>query len=74
MKLFVTSLLIGLALGAPKSIEKDLETVPYTIVATHHVGDDSVSKDNTFKIPTCNRKSMAGSVIQATGTMKLRMA
>merc|ERR1711978_769982 len=41
MKLFVTSLLIGLALGAPKSIEKDLETVPYTIVATHHVGDDS---------------------------------
>merc|ERR1711988_137469 len=41
MKLFVTSLLIGLALGAPKIIEKDLETVPYTIVATHHVGDDS---------------------------------
>merc|ERR1711978_540851 len=41
MKLFVASLLVGLALGAPKSIEKDLETVPYTIVATHHVGDDS---------------------------------
>merc|ERR1712062_306235 len=41
MKLFVTSLLIGLALGAPKSIEKDLETVPYTIVATHNVGDNS---------------------------------
>ena len=55
MKLIVTSLLIGLALGAPKSIEKDLETVPYTIVATHHVGDNSVSKDNTFTIPTCNQ-------------------
>merc|ERR1711936_212583 len=46
MKLFVTSLLIGLALGAPKSFKKDLETVPYTIVATHYVGDDSFEERN----------------------------
>ena len=26
-----------------KNVKEDLETVPYTVVATHHVGQDSVS-------------------------------
>ena len=42
MKFFVATLFIGLALGAPKGSQK-YETVPYTVVATHHVGDQSVS-------------------------------
>merc|ERR1712203_1293435 len=41
MKFFVATLVIGLALGAPKGSQKDIETVPYTVVATHHVGDQS---------------------------------
>ena len=43
MKFFVATLFIGLALGAPQGSQKDLETAPYTVVATHHVGDQSVS-------------------------------
>ena len=44
MKFFVATLFIGLALGAPQGSQKDrYETVPYTVVATHHVGDQSVS-------------------------------
>ena len=50
MKLFVASLIVGLALGAPQNSKKDLETVPYTVVATHHAGDSSVSKINTVII------------------------
>merc|ERR1719264_657235 len=46
MKFFVATLFIGLALGAPKGIKKDLETVPYTVVATHHVGDQSFEERN----------------------------
>ena len=42
MKFFVATLFIGLALGAPQGSQK-YETVPYTVVATHHVGDQSVS-------------------------------
>merc|ERR1712241_8638 len=37
MKLFISSLLIGLALGAPQVREK-YETAPYKVVATHYVG------------------------------------
>ena len=29
-----------------KNVKEDLETVPYTVVATHHVGQDSVSFDS----------------------------
>ena len=32
-----------------KNVKADLETVPYTVVATHHVGQDSVSLDNKKK-------------------------
>ena len=32
MKLFAVSLLVGIALGAPQGSQKDLETVPYTVV------------------------------------------
>merc|ERR1712241_406726 len=46
MKLLIASLIVGLALGAPQSNRKDLETVPYTIVATHHVGDGSFEERN----------------------------
>merc|ERR1712241_1042361 len=46
MKLLIVSLIVGLALGAPQSNKKDLETVPYTIVATHHVGDGSFEERN----------------------------
>merc|ERR1712241_907876 len=42
MKLFAVSLLIGIVLGAPQGSQKnDLETVPYKLIATHHVGDES---------------------------------
>merc|ERR1712109_399090 len=41
MKLLGVSLLIGIALGAPQGSQKDLETVPYTVVATHQSGDQS---------------------------------
>jgi len=46
MKLFVASVLVGLALGAPQNLEKDLETVPYTVVATHKVGENSFEERN----------------------------
>merc|ERR1711936_1553786 len=46
MKFFVATLFIGLALGAPQGSQKDLETVPYTVVATHHVGDQSFEERN----------------------------
>jgi len=46
MKLFVASLIVGLALGAPQNSKKDLETVPYTVVATHHAGDSSFEERN----------------------------
>ena len=39
----VASLLFGIALGAPKNIKQVSETLPYTVVATHNVGDQSVS-------------------------------
>merc|ERR1711997_1187584 len=45
MKFFVATLFIGLALGAPKGSQK-YETVPYTVVATHHVGDQSFEERN----------------------------
>merc|ERR1739838_986759 len=47
MKFFVATLFIGLALGAPQGSQKDrYETVPYTVVATHHVGDQSFEERN----------------------------
>ena len=39
----VASILFGIALGAPKNIKQVSETLPYTVVATHIVGDESVS-------------------------------
>ena len=32
-----------------KNVKEDLETVPYTVVATHHVGQDSVSLDDKIR-------------------------
>ena len=32
-----------------QNVKEDLETVPYTVVATHHVGQDSVSFDNKIR-------------------------
>ena len=32
-----------------KNVKEDLETVPYTVVATHHVGQNSVSLDNKVR-------------------------
>ena len=32
-----------------KNVKEDLETVPYTVVATHHVGQNSVSLDNKIR-------------------------
>ena len=39
----VASLLFGIALGAPKNLKQVSETLPYTVVATHNVGDQSAS-------------------------------
>ena len=39
----VASILFGIALGAPKNIKQVSETLPYTVVATHNVGDEYVS-------------------------------
>ena len=48
----VASILFGIALGAPKNIKQVSETLPYTVVATHNVGDESVSFFiKSFKIP-----------------------
>merc|ERR1712153_146693 len=42
----VASLLFGIALGAPKNIKQVSETLPYTVVATHNVGDQSFEERN----------------------------
>merc|ERR1712203_58654 len=42
----VASLLFGIALGAPKNIKQVSETLPYTVVATHNVGDESFEERN----------------------------
>merc|ERR1711935_81045 len=42
----VASLLFGIALGAPKNIKQVSETLPYTLVATHNVGDQSFEERN----------------------------
>jgi len=44
--LFIASLLFGLALGAPQGMKKDLDTVPYTVVATHNVEGQSFEERN----------------------------
>jgi len=42
----VASILFGIALGAPKNIKQVSETLPYTVVATHNVGDQSFEERN----------------------------
>merc|ERR1739844_434023 len=42
----VASILFGIALGAPKNIKQVSETLPYTVVATHNVGDESFEERN----------------------------
>merc|ERR1712238_460146 len=42
----VASLIFGIALGAPKNIKQVSETLPYTVVATHNVGDQSFEERN----------------------------